>query len=397
MQTLIAYGQEAIASLWRNRVRSILTMLGMIIGSASIITVFGISRAATSGINSTFTSFGQAPVFVGVDRSQDDPSRAAMHYRDVAAVAEALGDGADSVQPTWQRTYQVSYGNTHDFESISTDGAYHTDSLVMAEGHEFTSAEVEGAERVVTITADIARKYLGNPPWSGKYLRINGERYEVTGVFADVKGSLFSQITSGGLAIPYTTFYDDFAPGDLDGMLLYPSDPNRADAVGKAAVAALQHLHGNRAQYIVQNGAGIEGAFTGTLTIIAAGLSAIGGVALIVAGIGIMNIMLVSVTERTREIGIRKAIGANRANIVLQFMMEAIVLAILGGGVGMTLGLLGTVGAVSLLSRQLGEMIVPYLLIVCIALGFSIAVGMIFGTYPAVRAANLDPIEALRS
>jgi putative ABC transport system permease protein len=394
---LIAYVEEAIAALWRNRVRSALTMLGMIIGSASIIAVFGISRAATSGINSTFNSFGQAPVFVAVDQSQDDPSRAAMHYRDVAAVAQDLGDDAASVQPTWQRTFEVSYGNTHDFESITTDGAYHTDALVMAEGREFTQAEVDGAQRVVVITADVARKYLGAQPWVGKYLRVKGTRFEVSGVYADVKGSLFSQITSGGLAIPYTTFYDAFAPGDLDGMLIYPADPTRADSVGREAIAALRHVHGDRAKYIVQNGAGIISAFNGTLSIVAAGLSAIGGVALVVAGIGIMNIMLVSVTERTREIGIRKAIGANRGNIVLQFMMEAVVLAILGGGVGMALGLLVTVGAVSLISKQLGEMIVPYLLIVCIALGFSIAVGMIFGTYPAVRAANLDPIEALRS
>jgi putative ABC transport system permease protein len=126
-------------------------------------------------------------------------------------------------------------------------------------------------------------------------------------------------------------------------------------------------------------------------------LSAIGSVALLVAGIGIMNIMLVSVTERTREIGIRKAIGANRANIATQFIMESIVLSLLGGVIGMGVGLAATLGAASLLSRQLGEILIPYLLIVCIALGFSIAVGMLFGIYPALRAAQLNPIEALRS
>jgi putative ABC transport system permease protein len=110
-----------------------------------------------------------------------------------------------------------------------------------------------------------------------------------------------------------------------------------------------------------------------------------------------MNIMLVSVTERTREIGIRKAVGANRGNIATQFIMESIVLSLLGGGVGMAVGLAATLGAANLLSRQLGEILIPYLLIVCIALGFSIAVGMLFGIYPALRAARLNPIEALRS
>jgi putative ABC transport system permease protein len=178
---------------------------------------------------------------------------------------------------------------------------------------------------------------------------------------------------------------------------VYPADQSRADEVGKDAVTALQHIHGAKSEYQVQNGAGFISAFSSVLNVIAVGLSAIGGVALIVAGIGIMNIMLVSVTERTREIGIRKAIGASRGSIILQFMLEAIVLSIIGGGVGMAIGIIATVGAASLLSKQLGDLIIPYMLIVSIALSFSIAIGMIFGTYPAIRAASLDPIEALRS
>ncbi len=106
---------------------------------------------------------------------------------------------------------------------------------------------------------------------------------------------------------------------------------------------------------------------------------------------------MATVTERTREIGIRKAIGANRGNIILQFLMEAVVLSLIGGGIGMGLGLLVTIGAADLLSKQLGDLLIPYLLIVSIALTFSITIGMVFGTYPAIRAASLDPIEALRS
>jgi putative ABC transport system permease protein len=142
---------------------------------------------------------------------------------------------------------------------------------------------------------------------------------------------------------------------------------------------------------------GALGIFQNVLNIIAAGLSAIGAVALVVAGIGIMNIMLVSVVERTREIGIRKSIGASRADIALQFLMESVILSILGGGTGMLLGLLATVGAASYISSQLGAAIVPYLLLVCIAIAFSIGIGMAFGLYPAIRAARLDPVEALRS
>ena len=191
--------------------------------------------------------------------------------------------------------------------------------------------------------------------------------------------------------MPTTTFNNMFSPGDLDAIMIYPSDPARADAAGAAAVTALQHIHSSRAQYRVQNSAGFISGFDNALDVIATGLSAIGGVALVVAGIGIMNIMLVSVTERTREIGIRIAIGANRGNIILQFLMEAVVLSLIGGGIGMGLGLLVTIGAAELLSKQLGDLLIPYLLIISIALTFSIAFGMVFGTYPAIRAAALTP------
>jgi putative ABC transport system permease protein len=148
---------------------------------------------------------------------------------------------------------------------------------------------------------------------------------------------------------------------------------------------------------VTQNGQSQLEAFENVLNIIGVGLSAIGGVALVVAGIGIMNIMLVSVTERTREIGLRKSIGASRNDIALQFLMEALLLALAGGGTGMAIGLLLTIGGAELISKQLGTVIIPYVLIVSVAVGFSGAVGLLFGLYPALRAASMDPIEALRS
>ncbi len=397
MTYLLSYLEEAIAALWRNRVRSALTMLGMIIGSASIIAVFGISRAATSGITSTFASFGTFPVFIAVDNSQNDPAIAAMHYRDVAVVKEALGDRAADVMPFWQRTYQVAVGNTHDYESVQDQSGLQTDTLAMSEGRKLNQDDEASAARVCVMTQDLATKYFHGAPAVGNDLRINGDRCRVVGVYADIKGSFLNNANSETIYIPTTTFNNMFSPGDLDAVMIYPSDPAQADAAGAATVTALQHIHSSRAQYRVQNSAGFISGFDNALDVIATGLSAIGGVALVVAGIGIMNIMLVSVTERTREIGIRKAIGANRGNIILQFLMEAVVLSLIGGGIGMGLGLLVTIGAADLLSKQLGDLLIPYLLIISIALTFSITIGMVFGTYPAIRAASLDPIEALRS
>ena len=399
MRRLLAYLGEAIASLWRNRARSILTMLGMIIGSASIITVFGISKATTSGIASTFASFGQEPDVIFVDTSQDYPQSAQIHFRDLAYVRSYLGDRAREVLPLWQKVYELAANGKTDHIIVQQDGSYHSDGLAMAEGHKFTSEEVDGAARVAVITEDVAHEFFGDQPAVGQSLRINGGRYQVTGVYADIKGSLFNSIAgSSTVLIPYTTYHNDIAPNaPLDLLLVYPSDPLGGDAAGKAAIVALQHIHGERAQYKTQNGAEQLQIFDNVLNIVGIGLSAIGGVALVVAGIGIMNIMLVSVTERTREIGIRKSIGASRGDIMTQFLLEAILLSLGGGLTGMILGILFTAGAASLLSKQLGELLIPYLLIVGIALTFSLLVGTVFGSYPALRAAKMDPIEALRS
>ncbi|MDQ2865056.1 MAG: ABC transporter permease [Candidatus Eremiobacteraeota bacterium] len=396
MTRFTAYLEEALASLWRNRVRSILTMLGMIIGSASIIAVFGISKAATSGIAATFTSFGTQPVIVQVDQSQDYPLLAQIQYRDAATVSEALGGAAEQVLPQWNRTMQVTTNLKTDYISTQADGGSHHDALLMAQGRKIDSDDVANAAHVCVVTLDIAREFFTDGA-VGKYLRINGGRYEVIGVYADIKGSFLSSIASSTVALPYTTYHEYLESGPVDYLAIFPSEPLAGDALGKAASSALQRIHGPRARYQVQNAAEQLQTFENVLNIIGIGLSAIGGVALVVAGIGIMNIMLVSVAERTREIGIRKSIGANRNDIALQFLMEAVLLSLFGGLIGMIFGLLTTVGAASLLSKQLGELLIPYLLIISIALIFSFLVGTVFGTYPALRAARMDPIEALRS
>ena len=398
MTRFFAYLEEAVASLWRNRVRSALTMLGMIIGSASIIAVFGISKAATSGIAATFASFGQSPVAVLVDKSQDYPDAAQIEFRDTSVVSEALGDLSAQVLPEWNRTYKVTTNAKTDYISTQADSGIHTDELLMAQGRKISNDDVASGARVAVITQDVATEFFGDDTALGKYLRINGGRYEVVGVYADIKGSFLNSIAgSSTLIVPYTTYHAYLDNGPVDFLAVYPSDPLNGDAVGKAVVTALQRIHGTRAKYVVQNTADQLKIFESVLNVIGVGLSAIGGVALVVAGIGIMNIMLVSVTERTREIGIRKSIGASRNDIALQFLMEAVLLSLCGGLIGMGFGLLTTIGAASLLSKQLGELLIPYLLIISIALVFSFLVGTVFGTYPALRAAGMDPIEALRS
>ncbi|MBV8491469.1 MAG: ABC transporter permease, partial [Candidatus Eremiobacteraeota bacterium] len=284
MTVLLAYLEEALAAIWRNRMRSILTMLGMIIGSASIIAVFGISRAATSGITTTFNGFGTFPVFIVPDGSQPDPQIAAMHYRDVVAVKTALSDQVNAVYPSWTRTYEVASATKHDFETVQIDGGFHDDDLLMSEGRKISDDDVDSGAQVCVLTGDLAHKYFGNQPALGQTLRINGQLCRVVGVYANIKGSFMNQlVNSDSVIMPYTTFSNDFSPGDLDALLIYPADKSEADAIGKAAVKVLQHIHGDRAEYTAQNSASIILGFDKALNIIAVGLSAIGGVALVVA------------------------------------------------------------------------------------------------------------------
>jgi putative ABC transport system permease protein len=398
MSRILAYLVEACQSLWRNRTRSILTMLGMIIGSASIITVFGLSKATTSGIEGTFHSFGTFPIVVQVDPSQTYPERAQLRYSDAARVAADLGSTVLAVEPDFTRTWKVSYGSVSDHLSVSAAGVYpNDDSLTMAAGRKLDAQDVDSAARVVVVSQSVADRFFPNHDAIGKALTMNGGRYTVVGVYNPITSPFITALSGNDfIAVPFSTYYravneppDDFS--------IYPAPGFTADMLRDQIGASLQHVHGAQAQYQVIDGAGFLKGFDDVLNIAGTSLAAIGTVALIVAGIGIMNIMLVTVTERTREIGIRKSIGASRRDIILQFLMEAVVLALIGGGIGMLLGIGFTALGSYALSKQLGDLVVPYVLVVSIALGFSGAVGMLFGLYPAYRAAALDPIEALRS
>ena len=217
------------------------------------------------------------------------------------------------------------------------------------------------------------------------------------GESSEVKSSLFSSIGASDYAlIPYTTFHQ-IAPGPIDSLMVYTAPGVQSGDASDAIIAVLRRLHGPRAVYVAQDTNAQIGTFNTVLSVIAVGLSAIGGVSLLVAGIGIMNIMLVSVTERTREIGLRKAIGARRGDVALQFLLEAILLSLIGGGIGMGLGFLATVGGYAAIKSVVGEAPIPWLLIMSIAVGFSMVVGCVFGTYPAIRASRIDPIAALRT
>ncbi len=398
MSRYLEYAREAIDALWRNRARSILTMLGMIIGTSSVIAVFGISRAAASGIGSTISSFGTPGSYIAVDNSQNFPARAEIQYRDLASVRAQTGGTLAYIMPMYSDNFRVRVGNITGVESVQSLGSYaEGDRAPMQEGRKFDQDDIDSAAHVAILTSDLAKKYFPHGSALGNEITVNGSRFQIIGVYAPVGGGLFSQLSgSGTIYMPYSTMHN-MIPGPVDALIFYSANGVAADDAISSVKSALQHIHGSTAEYQSQDGAGAISQFESVLNIIANGLSAIGAVALVVAGIGIMNIMLVSVVERTREIGIRKSIGASRKDIALQFLLEATILSLVGGGIGLGLGLLATIGTAVYISKQLGAAIIPYLMLVSLAIAFSIGIGMAFGMYPALRAAKLDPIEALRS
>ena len=397
MSRLYAYAGEALAAIWRNRMRSILTMLGMIIGTASIIAVLGLSRAASGGITSTLNSFGDQGISIAVDPSQDDPQAAAIDYRDVRAIQTADASLLAHVAPSYQRTMRMRANGVTTTSIAISDDDYHNDTLQMREGRRFTADDVADGAHACDMTAQLADKLFKGGSAVGQTVELGAMRCRVIGVYAELKGGLFNSV--GGneiLFLPYTAFHE-ITPGPIDSIEVYTAPGVSVPRISDAVDAVLRRLHGPRAQYLTSDNQAQLQAFNTVLGVIAVGLTAIGGVALVVAGIGIMNIMLVSVTERTREIGLRKAIGAKRSDVALQFLLESVLLAMMGGGIGTVIGFLATLAGYASVESFVGPAPIPYLLIVSVATGFTALVGCIFGTYPAIRAARLDPIAALRS
>ena len=398
MNRYLAYAREALEALWRNRARSILTMLGMIIGTASVIAVLGIGNAASSGISGSLNSFGDPGYLVDVDPNQDDPDAAQIQYRDAATLLAQDSGVARYVFPNYGRNYHIKANGIDYVGLVAAQEDVVFDSLTLREGRRIDHDDVVNGDHVTLMSQSLERRFYGDGGRAlGTAVRINGIRFRVIGVYSDLKASLFSSVgASDYIEIPYST-YHDIAPGPVDSLNVWAQPGVSLDDLRDTMVASLRHLHGPRAEYRVQDFNAFFGAFEKTIAVVGYGLTAIGGVALLVAGIGIMNIMLVSVTERTREIGIRKAIGAGSRDITTQFLMEALILSLIGGGTGMVLGILFVLAAYGVVSGILGPAPVPWLLIVSIAVGFSTFVGVVFGTYPAIRAGKLDPIEALRS
>lgn len=392
---------ESVALAWdsllQNKLRSILTVLGIIIGVAAVIAVIAIGRGTQSAVVGEIAGLGANSISIYPAAMME--GRGLQRYRPLDEDDIHLLEG---LLPDIEHTLRINVRSA----VVRTEGASdrvqviglsanmsEVMTMTLSEGRLYSPEEDAAAARVVVLGASRAEDFFPNGGAVGQTLYLDGWPYLVVGVLEREQG-LLAMLGAGSerdIYVPISTITRDRGRAEYMQLILKVADGASVEAVRRDALEVLRIAHpdaGYGAQSIEQ-AIEIVQSVTGILTAV---ISAIAGIALVVGGVGIMNIMLVSVTERTREIGIRKALGARRRDLLLQFMVEAVVICLVGGLIGLALAAV----PVWLVGRWAGIPLLVSWDSVVLAVGFSAGVGMLFGVYPASKAAALDPIQALR-
>jgi putative ABC transport system permease protein len=391
----------ALEMLLANRVRSILTTLGVVIGVAAIILLVSLGEGATAYITREMTGLGTNLLIITPGKTQTSggfhPPLAStvrkLTYEDAVALRRRgtlLTDAVPVVIGSGKVRYQ---GASRDTSVIGVTPEFQRVRNLFVEIGQFVGeGDVEGRRRVVVLGRTVKRELFGEENPLGQFVTLADSRYRVIGIM-ERKGMSLGFDIDDLVFIPVKSAQDLFDTDRLFEILASVRSPEEVDQAIRQTKDILMRRHGNREDFTVVSQGAILSSFTTILKILTAVLGGIAGISLLVGGIGIMNIMLVSVRERTREIGIRKAVGARRRDILGQFLLESVVLSSLGGGLGILVGIGGAKG-LSFFFTYLPTHV--SLWAVLMAVGFSAAVGVFFGVYPARRAATLDPIQALR-
>jgi putative ABC transport system permease protein len=397
----------ALKALWANKMRSILTTLGIIIGVASVIAVVSLVQGMNQGIARELEGVGATYLAVfpdaGEDRNPWNPKMPDLTYEDGLAVARSAPTIREFT-PIYFTTAEAKYREVrHRTILLGVSDSYQdVVNHWVDRGRFFTPLDREAKKRVATIGAEVAQKLgIARDPL-GKAIHLNGSPFTVVGVMEKM-GSLLGQDRDDLVLIPFPTaavLYGSEAVRSirLDFQATSSTEIDLARQQIREILRARHRLkEGKRDDFRIILQEEIVKTVSKTLTMTSLIMGAVVGIALLVGGIGIMNIMLVSVTERTREIGIRKAVGARRQDVLSQFLIEAVTLSGLGGLIGIVGGFLLATVVRQILARwvEFPHVYTP-LWAILLAFGFSAVLGIIFGTYPAAKASKLDPIESLR-
>lgn len=410
MGNLIEYVKMAIQNIKSNKGRSFLTMLGIIIGIASVILIRAVGAGVTKSMNSQLNDIAGGQIMFSVGAKGMQEGITGFTDEDIEAIGEI--EGVESVVPN------IFSGGSFDGQrgnvdiSISGGSEYSVQNLVtkLKMGRYYTNEEVETAGMVALVTKSDAKRLFGSEDVLGMSVDVilgDGTiaSYRIIGVLDDAQeGGLISFSYEGApvsLYVPWTSILNYTSLDAYPGAMIYSDKMIDSKTIGNKMIKLLEgryQVESQKGYFTIESFQDQLGEINEALNMMTTFVALVGTISLVVGGIGVMNIMLVSVTERTREIGIRKSLGAKTTSIMTQFLAESAILTVIGGVIGILLGWLGATGVASALSTQMKMSVqaVVSLEVVVVATLFSMAVGIFFGLYPARKAAKMNPIEALR-
>ncbi len=394
----------ALTALLANKLRSLLTMLGIIIGVGAVIAMISVGMGVRKNVTDSIASLGSNMLVIMPGSANRGGVRSAagstitLKYDDAEAIQKRVRN-IDYVSPTVSGSYQIVYGNQNWNSSVTgvTPDYMSIQSLKVQSGSFITESDMSKRNRVAVIGTTVASNLFGTENPVGKNIRVNNAPYKIIGVLAAKGQSSMGRDQDDVVIIPLTTAQERMLGITyVQSINVQVTSQDKMDQAQSEIETLLRQRHritgGKEDDFTVRNLTSLMETMSQTTGMITLLLGSIAGISLIVGGIGIMNIMMVSVTERTREIGIRKALGATFRNIMMQFLIESVVISVIGGMIGIILGC-----AASMAISVVGDFstvitIAPIL----ISFFFSVGIGLFFGIYPARKAAKLDPIEALR-